>query len=304
MLRNSRRFFRGHFDPEPVGGWNFGFTSARVGGTPRVQPVYQDLTYQQPQRPLRAEKPLKNLPPVLYSQSDQIMEIHNALVKTRTKNQIRNAMNQLNLAVRSADVYIKEVILKDKIGARPSIHDMVFAPGGFNQRQHVLSNLPAHQIIPIVSLISYDYEEGRIDFAQVEEVAHALGDSTVGHSKMVQREIFNHYIRVAALEGNAEKAFAAVREMKNKNIRRSHVTYAPLYRMARHRVDEDLHIAITDLAADVEGGLVRKFFKVDVPRVFAVVTVFLRFFWRQIVTLMLVAGGLLSAFVLLWLGLT
>lgn len=304
MLHSTRRFCRGYYDPVPIGGWNFGFTPARVGGTPRVQPVFSDLTYQQPQRPLRAEKPLKNLPPVLYAKSDQIMEIHNALVKSRTKNQIRNAMNQLNLAVRSADVYIKDVILKDKIGARPSIHDMVFAPGGFNQRQHVLSVLPTHQIIPILSLISYDYEEGRIDFVQAEEIVHSFADSTVGHSKMVQREIFNQYIKCAAMEKNADKCFSAIREMKAKNIRRNFVSYAPIYRLARQTVDEDLHIAITDLVADIEGGLGRKFCKIDVPRFFSVVTVFLRFFWRQIVTFLTVAAGLFSAFVLLWLGFT
>lgn len=304
MLRSTRRFFRGYFDPEPVAGHNFGFTPARIGGTPRVQPCYQDLTYQQPERPLRAEKPLKNLPPVLYTKSDQVMEIHMALVKSRTKNQIRNAMNQLNLAVRNADVYIKDVILKDKVGARPHIHDMVFAPGGFNQKQHILANLPTHQIVPFLSLVSYDYEEGRIDFHQATEVVHAFADSTVGHSKMVQREIYNQYVRVCALEQNAEKAFSAVREMKAKGIRRNYVTYAPIYRLARQKMDDDLHIAVTDLASDVEGGLVKKFFLIDVPRVFSVVTVFVRFFWRQIVTLMLVAGGLLSAFVMLWVGLT
>lgn len=304
MLRNSRRYFRGYFDPEPIAGFNFGFTPSRVGGTPRVQPVYQDLTYQQPQRPLRAEKPLKNLPPVLYTKSDQVMEIHQALVKSRTKNQIRNSMNQLSLAVRNADVYIKDVILKDKVGARPHIHDMVFAPGGFNQKQHILSNLPTHQVIPFLSLISYDYEEGRIDFVQAEECVHALADSTVGHSKMVQRELFNQYIRICALEENTEKAFGAVREMRAKNIRRNYVTYAPLFRLARQKMDDDLHIAVTDLASDVEGGLVRKFFFIDIPRMTSVVTVFIRFFWRQIVTVMLVAGGLASAFVMLWLGLT
>lgn len=227
-----------------------------------------------------------------------------ALVKSRTKNQIRNAMNQLNLAVRNADVYIKDVILKDKFGARPHIHDMVFAPGGFNQKQHILSNLPTHQIIPFLSLISYDYEENRIDFAQVQEVVHSFADSTVGHSKMVQREIFNQYIRVCALDGNAEKAFGAVREMKAKGIRRNYVSYAPIYRLARQRMDDDLHIAVTDLASDCEGGLVKKFFIIDIPRVFSVTTVFIRFFWRQIVTVMLVASGLLSAFVMLWLGIT
>jgi malate synthase len=112
------------------------------------------------------------------------------------------------------------------------------------------------------------------------------------------------FIPVKNDEAANDKAFAAVREMRAKNIRRNHVTYAPLFRMARHRDDADLHIAVTDLAFDVEGGVLYKLVRVDVPRIFSVTIVFVRFFWRQLVALMLCAGGLLTAFILLWLGIT
>lgn len=305
MLRLTRTARRGFYDPDM--GFVPQHSPRRIGGTPRIHPVFTDFLYQSPERPVRADpeavKKDAKLLPVLYHRQDQLMELHNALAETRRKNQVRNAMNQLNLAVRNVDVYIKDIVMKDKIGRRPHIHDMVFQPGGLSDRQHILSCLPTHQMIPILSLISYDFESKRITLAEVEQVVQALADSTVGHSKAVQRELFNQYIRCCALDENSGKAVAAVREMKNKGIRRNHVTYAPLFRLARKKMDADFHIALTDLASDVEGGMLKKLVRIDIPRFFSVFLVIVRFWWMQIVTVLLVAGGLCSAILLAWLGL-
>ena len=270
-------------------------SAKRFGGVPKIRPVARDFVNARPERPVRAIASQTLLPPVLYNKVDQLMELNNALACRRLEMRVMMTVSQLALGPRNADDYISETLLSREVKteSRPNLYQLWFSDNGFQANEHVLHNLGPHELVPIVSLLSYDYANGHMDLYQAEELSKALLTSLGAHSKKTVREVCNQMVRVYALAQQPEKGLKMLTEMKQRHVRRNFVSYAPLFRLARKNLDVDLHIATTSLCLQLEGGRLMKAVFIDIPRVLAVVLVFIRFYWLPIHLLLItIVGGI------------
>lgn len=284
MLRGYTRHLmaRGKVDAEPwMGKQLYPVGPKMIGGQPKIRPGYTHFTDQKPQRPLRAIGFDKPLPPVLYNRMDQLIQIENALALQRTELQVSVTLSQLSLGIRNAEDYVQEHLFEREV--RPSIHTLWFhEEEGLRRNAHVLGNLAAHHLVPLFSLISYDVESGKMTTFEAEELYRELMDCSVAQPRIVQREIANQMVRVYCLEDRVDDARAVVEEMQRKRIRRTFVTYAPLFRMIRSREDAEGHVALLDFIYRVEGGRLMKIVMIDIPRWFYGLGVMIRYHWIAI----------------------
>lgn len=248
-----------------------------VGGTLSVRAGYDHLMHQQPQRPIRAVGIDKVLPPVLFNRMDQIILIENALALQRTENQISVTLAQLALGIRNAENFLEKHLMNKEV--RPSIYTLWFHDDGLRAHQHILSTLGPHHLVPLFSLVSYDVERGKMSVVEAVELYEELMDCSVAQPKIVQRELANQMIRVHCLNDDYEKAIGVIDEMRAKHIRRSFVSYAPLFRMIRAREDAAQHVELLRHVNMVEGGHLQKFLFIDMPRNAYLFGVFLRYNW-------------------------
>lgn len=254
-------------------------TPEKLGGVPRVQGVYNDLSYMQPQRPLRAMASLTgSLPPVLYHRGDQLVLLNNALAHRRVERQVSVLLSQLALGMRNAEHFLTCHVLDKEV--RPSIHTIWFhEDGGLRGHMHLLSGLAAHHLVPLFSLISYDVERGKMTAFEAEELYEELMDCSVAQPKMVQRELANQMIRVHCLHDDYDKAMDVIDEMTARRIRRTFVSYAPLFRLIRAKSDADAQVRLLRHMYQVEGGRLCKCIFIDLPRMMYMFGVFIRFNW-------------------------
>jgi pentatricopeptide repeat protein len=124
----------------------------------------------------------------------------------------------------------------------------------------------------------------------------------VAHPDAVKRELANSVVRCHALDGNVEKALGVIHDMKANNVRRNHITYAPLFRLARKRKDVGLDMELRRVVREVEGGLLNKWIWIDAARVANVGLVFLRYNWLPISYFMLSCCGAATIHLLLVTG--
>ena len=302
MFRRNFVLPRGYTPIEQWGGNpTLSFSLKKMGGVPRLRPIFKDFTYVRPARPYRAiaNKTAKSI--MLYNKADQLELVVNALAIRRTEHQVELALNQLAIGVRNAEEFIEKHLLKKE--TRPSLHTLFFHERGLVKNSHVFHSLATHHMVPLLSLLSYDLEQEKMTFHEVEEVFHAATDVLVGHSPIAQREVYNHYIRACALSNQPEKAFEAIEEMQRKGIRRTFVTYAPLYRLARQNTDVELHLHLEELVLEMEGGRFQKKVWIDFPRVIHVFWVFVRYMWGPISACLIMGSGLMFSLFLVWTGL-
>lgn len=255
-------------------------TPKMVGGQAAVRPGYVHLKFMRAERPVRAIGLNVSLPPVLYQRQDQIVAIENAIALQRIEHQISVTLSQLALGIRNADEFVEKHLLNKEV--RPSMHALWFHEAGLRQHQHVLSGLGAHHLVPLFSLISHDTETGKMQVHEAVELYEELMDSTVAHAKIVQRELANQMVRVHCLNGDMERALDIVNEMKLKGIRRTFVTYAPLFRMLRAEDDALRHEQLLAFMYRVEGGKLAKLLYIDVPRIMYMFGVTIRYNWAAI----------------------
>lgn len=300
MFRHNQRLLRGYAQPIPLHGRSTKLSPKKFGGVPKCRPVYTDYKKMRPARPLRAVLITKPLLPVLYDRHDQLMVIQDALARTRTEMQVMSTCQQLGMGIRNTQDYLKEHMFDKDV--RPSMHELWFHERGLQRKQHVLSVMPTHQMVPFVSLVIHDYLTQRMDAVQTEDLCLALLDSTVAHSNAVKREVYNTLVRVYVLEGKVEEAFGVIREMHAVGVRRNFITYAPLFRLARKNLDVDLHVDIHKLIRDVEGGKLKKWVRLDLPRIVGVLWVFVRFYWAYISCVLISISGLITATILVATG--
>jgi pentatricopeptide repeat protein len=301
MLSTSRAFLRGYAKPELVNGDLSRGPVRRVGAVPRIRPTYTSLNRQKPQRLMRAVvRKCKTKLPVLWQRQDQIIELQNALVVRRHEMQVLHTTQQLSLTLRNADDFVQKHLLDNK--HRPTLHTLWFHERGLQRQQHVVSLMPSHTMIPFISLLATDFEKKRCDIEQVEQVYHAMSESLVAHDAIVKRELCNTMIRCYVLDGELQKALTIVHDMKANGVRRNFVTYAPLFRHARNNMDVELDDEIRDLIHEVEGGTINKAVFIDGPRVLSLGWVFVRYHWAFIWSCILVVSGLITALVLIAIG--
>lgn len=251
-----------------------------IGGQPAVRPGYMHLKHMRAQRPLRAIGMNKTLPPVLYVRQDQIMLIENALALSRVENQISVTLSQLAVGIRNAEEFIEKYMLNREV--RPSMHALWFHEKGLRNHQHLLSGLSAHHLVPLFSLVSHDVETGKMQVHEAVELYEEVMDSIVAHQEIVQREVANQMVRVHCLQDDYDRAVLVLEEMKRKSIRRTFVTYAPLFRMIRQKDDVEKHVELLKLMNEMEGGPIAKFLYIDVPRMSYMFGVFIRYNWATI----------------------
>ncbi|EPY30338.1 hypothetical protein STCU_04116 [Strigomonas culicis] len=165
---------------------------------------------------------------------------------------------------------------------RPSIHTIWFHEEGLRGQSHVLNNLAAHHLVPLFSLVSYDVEKGKMTVFQAEELYAELMDHSVAQPKIVQRELANQMVRVYCLHDEIDQAMDVIEEMRAKRIRRTFVTYAPLFRYIRAREDAELQVKLLQFMYKMEGGRLTKFAFIDVPRSLYMFGVFFRYNWQAI----------------------
>lgn len=283
MLSASSAILRGknlHVHEPWMGVSCFPVTAKMVGGSPVVRPGFIHLKFMRPERPVRAFGMNVPLLPVLYNRQDQIIQIENALELSRIENQISVTLSQLALGIRNADDFVENHLLNKNV--RPSMHTLWFHENGLRNQQHILSALASHHLVPLFSLISYDVESGKMAIHEATALYEELIDSTVAHAKIVQRELTNQMVRAYCLSGERDQAMEVVREMKRKGIRRTFVTYAPLFRMIRAEDDAAAHEKLIDFMRDMEGGALGKFLYIDVPRMFYMFGVTIRYNWLLI----------------------
>ena len=293
MLSTTPTLLRGKYmDVNPHQRTTCQITATLIGGHPKVKAAYNHFNNQAPMRPLRAIGLSTSLPPVLYERADQLMLIDNALAHKRLDNQVSVTLSQMSLGMRNAEEFLEVHVLAKEM--RPSLHQLWFhEEHGLRQHQHVLSGLTTQHIVPLVSLLSYDYEKGRMELYQAEECFVELIDASVGNSTIVHREICNQMIRCYALAGEFGKAVDLIDEMKRRNIRRNFITYAPIFRMIRKAEDAEGHIAFNAFVVQTEGGILNKFMFIDVPRMVHPGWVMIRWNW---IAISVVASALLMAF--------
>jgi pentatricopeptide repeat protein len=254
--------------------------AGHVGGTAAVRPGYFHFKYMRAERPVRTIGLHISLPPVLYNRQDQIILIENALALSRIENQISVTLSQLAVGIRNAEEFVEKYLINKEV--RPSMHTLWFHEHGLRNQQHLLSSLSSHHLVPMFSLISHDVESGKMQVHEATELYEELMDSTVAHAKIVQRELGNQMVRVYCLNGDYERACGVVEEMKAKGIRRTFVTYAPMFRMIRGTEDAVQHEALLQFLYKVEGGKIAKFLYVDVPRMMYMFGVMIRYNWMLI----------------------
>lgn len=251
-----------------------------IGGTAAVRPGYFHFKHMRAERPVRALGLNVALPPVLYNRQDQIIQIENALALTRIENQISVTLSQLAVGIRNAEEFVEKYLINKEV--RPSMHTLWFHENGLRNQQHLLSSLSSHHLVPMFSLISYDVESGKMQTHEAVELYEELMDSTVAHSQIVRRELANQIVRVHCLNNDYDSACLVVEEMKQKGIRRTFVTYAPLFRMIRGQDDAVQHEKLLQLMSTVEGGQIAKFLYIDVPRMMYMFGVAIRYNWMAI----------------------
>ncbi|EPY41966.1 hypothetical protein AGDE_01957 [Angomonas deanei] len=281
MLRRSVCGRRGSMPIEPwMGTYHYPISPNLTGAVSCVQPGHDHWKYLKPGRPLRAIGIDKPLPPVLFNRMDQIILIENALALQRVENQISVTLSQLSLGVRNAENFLENHLLNKEV--RPSIHTLWFHEEGLRHSAHVLSNLGAHHLVPLFSLVSYDVERGKMTMYEAEELYEELMDCSVAQPKIVQRELANQMIRVYCLHDEYDKCFEVLEEMKAKGIRRTFVTYAPIFRYNRLKEDAEKQSELLQLMYKLEGGRINKFVYIDIPRMLYMYGVFIRYNWVAI----------------------
>lgn len=253
-------------------------TARRVGGHPKVKAAYTHFTHQRAMKPLRLLTLPTTLPPVLYNKMDQLMLLETALAHRRVDNQVSVTLSQLSLGMLNAEDYLEKHLLGKDI--RPSVYQLwTHEEHGIRNHQHVLSTLTTQHVVPLCSLISFDFERGKMDLQQAEIVFSELLDSSVGHAPTVHRELFNQMVRCYALADDVERATLAIEEMQRRGIRRSFITYAPLYRLLRQKDDVEGMIKLQAFVRKNEGGALVKFVYIDIPRFIHPAWVAIRFNW-------------------------
>ncbi|KAG5476928.1 hypothetical protein LSCM1_05261 [Leishmania martiniquensis] len=292
-MRTGRLLRRGHMEVEPwMGACRYPVGPSLVGGVPIVRAGYDHFKFMRPQTPLRAVGLDAPLPPVLFNRMDQIVLIENALALQRTENQISVTLSQLALGIRNAENFLEKHLMSKDV--RPSIHTLWFHEGGLREHPHVLAGLAAHHLVPLFSLVSYDVERGKMTVFQAEELYEELMDCSVAQPKIVQRELANQMVRVYCLNGDYDNAIRVVDEMSAKRIRRTFVTYAPLFRMIRAAKDVEQQVKLLTYMYRTEGGRLPKFLFIDVPRMLYMFGVFARYNWVPINVCFTVACTALS----------
>ncbi|CBH16947.1 hypothetical protein, conserved [Trypanosoma brucei gambiense DAL972] len=280
-MRASAMTFRGRMDVKPwMGVGCYPVTPSFIGGMLSVKPAYNHYKMMRPQRPLRAIGTNVTLPPVLYNRLDQIVQIENAIALQRVERQVEMTLSQLALGIRNAEDFLEKHLLHAPV--RPSLHMLWFHEDGIRKNQHILSTLGAHHLVPLFSLLAYDVERGKMSLHMAEELYDELMDCSVAQPKVVQRELTNQMVRAYCLHDEFEKALDVVSEMKAKGIRRTFVTYAPIFRMIRSKEDVETHLKLEQFMRDAEGGRLQKLCFIDVPRIFYVFGVFIRYNWAAI----------------------
>eukprot|EP00759_Apiculatamorpha_spiralis_P051525 PhF_6_TR5255/c0_g1_i1/m.7632 len=274
-------------------------TAKQFGAEPRVRRLhdvfYHDLV---PQDPLRAKMIHEPLPPILYDRKMHLADLNAAMAPARVPNQIRDTIAQLEVGIRNADEYYKKHLL-------PAIHRptslQLWTAIMESRKGHVVAALPTHHAIPLVSLLLADYVEGHMTVRDVEETYSIMFNLLTAHSPAVKRELANNMIRIYVLAGEPDKALAMLRTMKIKKIRRSYITYAPLYRLARSTDDVDLHLAVEKLCLEMEGGTLGKLIRIDIPRMFGAPFIAARYSWSFVSGVLLIAYSLGFICLMCWL---
>lgn len=281
---------RGKVDAVPWMGHSIHpITPQFVGGQPKIRPGYTHLCNQRPQRPLRAIGFDKPLPPVLYNRMDQLMQIENALALQRVERQVAATLSQLAVGIRNAEDFIEEHLFQREV--RPSIYTIWFHEvEGLRRHPHVLETLAAHHLVPLFSLMSYDVEKGKMTAYEAEELYAELTDCSVAQPRIVQREIANQMVRVYCLEDRYDDAVLVIEEMARRGVRRTFVTYAPLFRMIRAREDAEKHMELLRFVYRIEGGRLMKILFIDVPRWHYALGVAIRHNWLAINCVFTVLG--------------
>jgi pentatricopeptide repeat protein len=302
MLSSSRKLCRGYVKPEILNGDPNRYNVRRVGAVPRVRNIYKSLTRSKPQPLMRAvvAKPRSKMP-VLWQRADMLIEMHNALMIRRHEQQVEHTSKQLSVTLRNADDFIQKHLIDNK--HRPTLHTLWFHERGLQRQQHVISLMPSHTMIPFISLLAEDLEKKKVTIDEVEEVYHALSESTVAHADIVKRELNNTMLRCYVLNGDLDKALTVVHDMKANEVRRNFVTYAPLFRHARNNMDVELDDEVRDLIREVEGGAIAKAVYIDAPRVLSLGWVAVRYNWAFIWSCILVLSGFVTGLFLLFVGL-
>lgn len=304
MLRTSIPLFRGYKAHEPWGGNNWRWSLKKIGGIPRLRPIFFHFNYIRPERPIRAVANKQSTALMLADRADQLALIENALQLRRAENQVELMLLQLNLSVRNADDFIdKHLLPEKKERSRPNVHVIFFHDQGLVNKPHILSNLATHHIVPLLSLVSYDVEKKAISLYEAEQIFNFASDVLVSHSVCAQREICNQFIRSCCLHGNTEKAIEVLYHMKRKSIRRTFVTYAPLFRLARTNDDLELQMQVDAILLQLEGGRLQKFLFIDLPRLVHVFWVAVRFNWYWLSACVMFGSGVVIGLILINLGL-
>eukprot|EP00760_Papus_ankaliazontas_P038205 PhM_4_TR8953/c0_g1_i1/m.10831 len=290
MFSSSRSLFRGYKPAFQPHGRVPKPSAKQLGGEPRVQRLH-DIFYEESpgQRPLRAQLNHTPLPPVPVDRPGHIAHLEEILAPSRKKNQLRDTFNQLGRSFRNTDEYIAKHLFPSK--DRPSCYDL-WAEAVRTNQAHVLTSLPTYQAIPIVSCLSADFADGRMTLNEAEEAFSIMNSLLVHSDAAVKREVCNQMVRVYCIAGDGEKAMELVHQMRARRIRRNYITYAPLYRLARSLDNVDLHMAVQDMAYRLEGGLIGKAIKIDVPRLFGFPLVTIRYSWPFLVCVILIFTGL------------
>lgn len=274
-----RALARGKVDAEPwLGNSVYPVGPKFVGGQPKVRPGFTHFLNQKPQRPIRAIGLDKPLLPVLYNRAEQLVQIENALLVQRTELQVSVTLSELSVGIRNAEEFIQEHIFDREV--RPSIHTLWFHErSGLGRHTHVLGTLAAHHLVPLFSLISIDVEKGSMTVYEAEELYNELMDCNTAQTSIVLREITNQMVRVYCLDGRPEEARLVIEEMQRRGIRRTFVTYAPLFRYLRAKNDVEGHMELLQFAYRIEGGRLQKIVLIDVPRWIYMLGVFIRHNW-------------------------
>ncbi|RNF10048.1 hypothetical protein TraAM80_01786 [Trypanosoma rangeli] len=150
---------------------------------------------------------------------------------------------------------------------------------GLRRHQHVLPTLGAYHLVPLFSVLAYDVECGGMSVYEAVELYEELMDFSVAQPKVVHRELTNQMVRCYCLNEEYEKALGVVLEVKAKEIRRTFVTYAPLFRIIRASEDAERQLTLLKFVYDVEGGRLLKLLYIDIPRMLYMFGVFVCYNW-------------------------
>jgi len=299
MLKYSGIFRRGYKVPYQM------YPSERpsiqqLGGEPRVRRLH-DCFYEDtpPQPPLRVQYVHTAYPPVLFNRQEHLASLDAALAPHRVPNQLRDTIKQLEIGVRNAEEYIQKHLLPAQY--RPTSLQL-WSTVMEQRKGHVFAALPTHHMVPVVSMLLADFTEGKMTLPEAEETYRIMLSLTSSHDAAVKREIGNVMVRVYTLAGEYDKAMAVIRSMKARKVRRNFVTYAPLYRVARINENVEMHLQLGKLVHDVEGGSVGKFLRIDIPRMWGLLLVPVRYSWAFIHSCLLLLASCLIHATAWWFG--